>query len=179
MQTARSSARVFARAAAMTALACVTAVAVGCSPSGKTPTSQPLQVSGAASSTPSTTAAVPATQTTPTKTVDCAGAAVSSTLTVGATGSKPQIGSIARPSDAVVIAGAKKVLLEIEGAKLSSAKVVSMTQDKAGRWWVLLSTMDKETGAAKAVISFDGKEWEENVYGYEINDEDLPPDVRF
>jgi hypothetical protein len=171
---------VFARAAAMAALACFAAVAVGCSPSAKPPVGQPLQVSGATSSTPSTaTASASATPTTPTKTVDCAGGAVSSTLTVGTTGSKPQIGSIPRPSDAAAIAGAKKALYDIEGATLTSAKVVSMTQDKKGQWWVLLATTDKETGSAKAVVSFDGKKWEENVYGFEINDEDLPPDVRF
>jgi hypothetical protein len=186
MQTATTlAARVLARAAATAALACVASFAAGCSPSAKAPVSQPLQVSGVASSTASTataqstTASVSATKTTPTKTVDCAGGAVSSTLTVGATSSKPQIGSIPRPSDTAAIAGAKKVLLEIEGATLASAKVVSMTQDKKGVWWVLLATIDKESGPAQAVVSFDGKKWEENVYGLEVNDEDLPPDVRF
>jgi hypothetical protein len=186
MQTATTSAeRVFARTAAMAVLACVAAMAAGCSLSAKAPVSQPLQVSGVASSTASTatvqsaTASASAAQTTPTKTVDCAGGAVSSTLTVGATSSKPQIGSIPRPSDAAAIAGAKKTLLDIEGVTLSSAKVVSMTQDKKGVWWVLLATTDKEAGPAKAVVSFDGKKWDENVYGLEINDDDLPPDVRF
>lgn len=104
---------------------------------------------------------------------------MSSTLTVGASSSKPQIGSIPRPSDAAAIAGAKKALFDAEGVTLSSAKVVSMTQDKKGQWWVLLATTDKESGAAQAVVSFDGKKWDDNVNGLEINDEDLPPDVRF
>lgn len=179
MQAATSSARAFARVAAMAALAWATVGAVGCVSSAKAPVGQPLQVSGVASSTAATaTASVSATQATPTKTVDCAGGAVSSTLTVGASSSKPQIGSIARPSDAAAIAGAKKAILDIEGATVS-AEVVSMTQDKKGQWWVLLKTSDKESGPAQAVVSFDGKQWEESVYGYEINDEDLPPDVRF
>jgi hypothetical protein len=38
-----------------------------------------------------------------------------------------------------------------------------MTQDKKGQWWVLLKTSDKESGPAQAVVSFDGKEWEESV----------------
>jgi hypothetical protein len=153
----------------------VTLLAAGCSSSRAPLTTSP-------SSTPSSSVDAspkPSVSATPAQSgTDASGGAIGSTLTI-TPGSKPTVGGIAKPTDAEAIAGAKKVLLEDEGAAVSSAKVTAQTQDSKGRWWVLLDVTVPSLGDEKVIVTFDGKKWDEQIFGMDINNEDLPADVKF
>jgi hypothetical protein len=82
-------------------------------------------------------------------------------------------------SDAEIAIAARKVLKANEGVTLASAKVVSTTSDSKGVTWVLLDVLDSKGNHAQAVITYDGKKWDEAVYGQSVSTGDLPPDVKF
>ena len=116
---------------------------------------------------------------TPPPTVDMEGGAISNTLTIGSGSSKSTRPGIARPSDPAAVSNGIRVLLADDDiSKGANAKVRAMTQDRAGHWWVLLDVSD--AGAkGQGVVVFDGKAWQDVVYGEKVTDSDLPPDVHF
>lgn len=105
------------------------------------------------------------------------GCAVGTTLTV--TGSQLNSNVTGKPSEAAVISAATALLAKQEEATLSNVKVNSMTRDKKGAWWALISATEESAGAVKAVLVYDGKKWDERAYGLTITDTDLPNDVKF
>jgi len=111
--------------------------------------------------------------------VDMEGGAISNTLTIGSASSKSVRPGIARPGDAAAVSNGIRVLLADDDiSKGATASVRSMTQDKAGHWWVLLDVND--SGAkGQGVVTFDGKAWQDVIYGETVTNSDLPPDVHF
>lgn len=167
------------RVASAVAIAALLLVAGCASPSTSGSTSsEPASASTATAAATASPAATAAPQAATSPTVDAAGAAVSGTMTVGS--AKKQIGKIPRPIDTVAAEQARKVLVaNHEGSSLTAPWVISMTQDKKGIWWVYVNVTDAEMGAIKAVVTYDGKKWQEKIAGTIIHDSDLPPDVRF
>jgi hypothetical protein len=165
---------------ALTAILAAAALAAGCSSPSAPPT---IPVKPASSSAQTTTATVTASATaTPRGATDqtaseICGCAVGTTLTVTGTGMKANVAG--KPSEASVIAAAKTLLAKNEEATLSGVKVESMTRDKKGKWWALISATEESAGAVKAVFASDGKNWDERAYGLTITDTDLPSDVKF
>lgn len=158
--------------------------AAGCSSSSAPKTATPQPTATATSTAPPTTTTT-ASQTAGSSTTsqqpstDAAGAAISSTLTVTPDSKKPAASKSGAPSDATVIAHAKDLLAVDQDANVSSASVTSRTKDSQGHWWFLLSVNVVNLGDQKAVITFDGKSWDDPVFGSLINNDDLPKDVRF
>jgi hypothetical protein len=151
--------------------------AAGCSSSRAPVTASPASTTS--SSPVATSQPQPSAPATPAQPgVDAAGGAIGSTLTIS-TGTKPTIGSIPKPTDAEVIAAAKSVLAKNEDAVVSSGKVLAQTQDAKGHWWVLVSVVVPSLGDEKAILTFDGKKWDDTAFGLDINNEDLPADVKF
>ena len=103
---------------------------------------------------------------------------IGSTLTV-TPGKKAATSKSGAPTDATVIAQAKDLLAVDQDADVRSASVISRTKDSAGHWWFLLSVNVLKIGDQKAVITFDGKKWDDRIFGSKINNADLPKDVRF
>jgi hypothetical protein len=155
-------------------------VAAGCAPSASQSVA-PSATAPAAVAPPSTTPSVaPSTTTTTAPPVDASGAAIGKSLTVGSAKETSQIGKIARPSDKTALAESIKVLQQDQQiGKVKSASVRGMTQDKKGRWWVLLTVTDDLAGTNQVVMTYDGKSWQDSIMGAEVNDDDLPADVRF
>jgi hypothetical protein len=166
-----------ARSLATLALSVAVACALtACSSSGSAPQSHvalPPAQSPAAS--PSPAASGSAAQATAT---DSEGGAIGKPVVPSGT-TKPQVGKIARPSDAKAIEEAKRLLHANEDAEVVSASVTAMTQDGHGRWWVLLAVKDAQSGDVQAVLLYDGKRWSDAVYAEKVQTTDLPPDVVF
>jgi hypothetical protein len=78
-----------------------------------------------------------------------------------------------------VVVEAQRLLRGEEEANITSGKVVGATQDKSGAWWFKLDVTEATQGQMKAVIVWNGKGWEETVFGPDIAPEDLPRDVSF
>ena len=158
------------------ALSALVLFATGCSSSSK-----PIASSSSSSSgTTSHVATIPAAaQTSGTPKTDASGGEIASGLTVSGDKKKAPVGAVARPSDATVVSHAKELLSADQGATVRSASVSAGTQDSKGTWWILLSVQTKNLGVQKAVITFDGKHWDDPVFGSGISDTDLPKDVRF
>ena len=174
---ANESTRRSMRAVLTACAVAVTFLAAGCSSSRAPVTASPAPTTS--SSPVATSQPQPSVQTTPAQPgVDAAGGAIGTTLTI-TPGTKPTIGSIPKPTDAEVIAAAKSVLAKNEDAAVSSAKVISRTQDSKGHWWVLVSVTVPTLGEEKAILTFDGKKWDDTAFGLGINNEDLPVDVKF
>lgn len=173
---ARSYTGSLARVASAAAIAALLLVA-GCA-SSSTPASTSTTPESTSTATTSSPAATAAPQATASPTVDAAGGAISSTLTVGSP--QKQIGKIPRPVDTVAAEAARKVLLaNHEGTGLKTAWVMGMTQDSKGTWWVLVNLRDSGDRAIAAVVTYNGKKWQEQIAGDVINNSDLPKDVRF
>ena len=104
-------------------------------------------------------------------------------LTVGSAGSGAKgggAGGIPRPTDAAAIAAAERLLHSTgDIGKVRSASVRGMTRNKKGTWWVLVAIDDSLAGKDQAVLTFDGKTWDVEVFGEGVSNDDLPPDVRF
>jgi hypothetical protein len=111
--------------------------------------------------------------------VDAAGGAIGAPVTPSGKSNKPVVGIVGRPRDAAAQRAVVQVLSETEGAKVRSASVTGMTQDSKGNWWVLLNVDEISLGPSKAVIWYDGKKWNEAVFGVSIDQSDLPKDVNF
>jgi hypothetical protein len=164
--------------ALLTALAvAATFLAAGCSSSRAPVTTSPVPSTSA--SPVATSQPQPSAATTPAQPgVDAAGGAIGTTLTI-TPGTKPAVGTIPKPTDAEVIAAAKTVLAKNEDAAVTSGKVLARTQDAKGHWWVLVSVTVPSLGEEKAILTFDGKKWDDTAFGLDINNEDLPADVKF
>ena len=137
-------------------------------PAASTTATTPLQSAGTSAMTKSKQSGT-----------DAAGGAIASTLTVTKGSKEPAGGKSGHPSDAKVISEAKDLLAVDQDADVRSASVIARTQDSQGHWWFLLSVNVQQLGEQKAVITFDGKTWDDRVFGSKINDADLPKDVRF
>ena len=169
------------RVAAVLAIACAASVTV--LSSGGCATSRAPLASQSSTSTAPVTSSTPTASSTPSTTpaqvtTDAAGGAIGAPVTVSGK-KKPQIGTIARPTDAVAVAKAKKLVADNDGVAVTSAQVVAMTQDTKGAWWVLLSVKEEQTGAGQAVVSFNGKAWAFQASGPTVDSTDLPKDVKF
>ena len=150
---------------------------VGCSPKAAEPVAPSATTPAAASATPP---AKPSASATAAPTVDAAGGAIGTPVTVGSAAKSAQIGSITRPSNKVAVAkGVKALQADGQIGKVKSVSVRAMTQDKKGRWWVLLTVTDDTAGTNQAVVTFDGKAWSDVALGTSISSSDLPPDVHF
>ena len=150
---------------------------VGCSPKPAEPVASSATTPAAASATPP---AKPSASATAAPTVDAAGGAIGTPVTVGSAAKSAQIGSITRPSNKVAVAkGVKALQADGQIGKVKSVSVRAMTQDKKGRWWVLLTVTDDTAGTNQAVVTFDGKAWSDVALGTSISSSDLPPDVHF
>jgi hypothetical protein len=156
--------------------------AAGCASKAAVPSptsSTTSAISTPAVASPATPGAQPPVSAPPT--VDAAGAAIGKSLTVGS--AKPKAarpGGIARPTSAVAIGEAIRLLRKDQGiGSVRSISVRGMTQDKKGHWWILIAVTDATTGSNEAVVAFDGKTWDDPVFGQGITDDNLPPDVRF
>jgi hypothetical protein len=164
-----------------TAALFVALAATGCGRrSGQTPqAATPAQATQTVvtPSTPATPAAAGSFSTT--GGVDAAGAAAGAPLTVGSA-SKSARGGIPRPADKTATSIAVS-LLHGEGqiGRVRSISVRSMTQDKKGHWWVLIAIQDDMAGKNQVVLTYDGKGWDDAVFGEGVSNDDLPPDVRF
>lgn len=167
--------------AAAVLLACAMWV-VGCSSPASVPTVPATLTSKTASSSPTFSATATSSSAATRSAEDTAasevcGCAVGTTLTVSGSGSASNVAG--KPSDAAVVSAAKTLLTKNEEAVLSNVKAVSVTRDKSGKWWALVSATEESAGAVKAVLVYDGKKWDERAYGLTITDLDLPSDVRF
>ena len=151
---------------------------VGCSPKPAEPLASSANPPAATAS--ATPPAQPSATSTAAPTVDAAGGAIGTPVTVGSAGKSAHIGSIPRPSNKVAVAkGVKALQADGQIGKVKRVSVRAMTQDKKGRWWVLLAVTDDTAGTNQAVVSFDGKSWSDVAIGTSISSSDLPPDVRF
>lgn len=161
---------------AVVVLAAMTACAPSRAPitTATQPSTSAASPTVAATTTPSSTAPTAAVQTG----TDAAGGAIASTLTITHQ-SKPAVGGIAKPTDAEAIDALKKVLAKEEDAQVSAATVTASTQDHKGTWWVLYDVTVPSLGDEKAILTFNGKKWEEEIFGMAINNDDLPADVKF
>jgi hypothetical protein len=155
-------------------------VAAGCaSQSSRAPLSAATEATPAVSAS-SSPAAQTTTAPTPPSGTDAAGAAMGGSLTIGSAGKSAGRGGIARPSDKAATDATVKYARESEGiGTVKSVGVLGMTQDKKGTWWVLLAITDSEMGSNRAVMTFNGKAWDNMIFGEGISNDDLPPDVRF
>lgn len=179
MQTpnvSRSSRRVLG-AGVFACLLAAAAVLAGCASPSVTPT-VPVnpKATSAKTATSSAVASAPAVSTDQTASKVC-GCAVGTTLTV--TGSELKSNVSGKPSEASVITAATSLLAKEEEATLSNVKLNSITRDKKGAWWALISATEESAGPVKAVLIYNGKKWEERAYGITITDTDLPSDVKF
>jgi hypothetical protein len=147
------------------------------------PSRAPL--SAAPEATPAVVASSPpasgaTTAPTPPSGTDAAGGAMGGSLTIGSAGKSAGRGRIARPSEMSATDATVKYARESEGiGTVKSVGVLGMTQDKKGTWWVLVAITDSEMGSNRAVMTFDGKVWDDMIFGEGITNDDLPPDVRF
>ena len=157
-------------------LSALVAFAAGCSSSSKSTASSPSTGSATTSHIATTPAAA---QTSGTPKTGASGGEIASGLTVSGNKKKAPVGAVAEPSDATVISHAKELLSADQDASVRSASVSASTQDSKGTWWILLSVQTKNLGTQKAVLTFDGKHWDDPVFGSGISDTDLPKDVRF
>lgn len=174
----RTDARRLAACLLASSLLAAAAGLSGCSSSrAPLPASQTQAASMTPTASTSASPSATASDTQPPKT-DASGAAIGATVTVSGA-KKPQIGKIPRPTDATAIEQVKKVVADNDSVKVTSAKVLAMTQDTKGTWWVLLSIVEDQSGPTKAVIVFDGKKWDYAAEGDPIDTSDLPPDVKF
>jgi len=152
--------------------------ATACSPKVVAPVAP--SATAPAATTSATPPSQPSASTTSAPKVDASGGAIGASLTVGSAGKSGHIGTIPRPSDKVALAkGVKALQDDGQIGKVKSVSVRSMTQDKKGRWWVLLNVTDDTAGTNEAVVSFDGKSWTDVAIGAGISNDDVPPDVRF
>lgn len=169
------------RSLALTVLmGCLLATAVtGCSkpsaPAASAPAPRPV---ASATPTPTPPPAPDRSDTQPVAPTDAG--AISTTLTVTPDSKKTVVPGIARPADYVIIAHAIKLLAAEQGVNTNRVRIVSRAQDSKGHWWILLSVIDPDpaVGTTSLVLTYDGKAWNDPVYG-EVTNTDLPPDVRF
>ncbi|MDR3686243.1 MAG: hypothetical protein P4L93_04715 [Coriobacteriia bacterium] len=171
---AKSAASLLAVAVALLAVLGV----VGCNPKAAAPVAPSAAAPGGV--TPTASPSQPSAPATAPANVDAAGGAIGAPVSVGSASKSAQIGSIPRPSNKVAATkGVKALQDDGQIGKLKSVSVRAMTQDKKGRWWVLLAVTDDTAGTNQAVVSFDGKTWSDVAIGTTISTTDLPPDVRF
>jgi hypothetical protein len=144
-----------------------------------TPASRPSEVSTATTPAASEPSKATSASTVSTPAVDDAGAAIGSSLTVGSAKSGPKSG-LPRPSNAAAITAAERLLHQTgDIGTVKSARVLGMTVDSQGAWWVLVEITDDLAGTDQAVLTYDGKKWDVMVFGEGVSNDDLPPDVRF
>jgi hypothetical protein len=137
-----------------------------------TPAETTTQPSASATTAPSaSTVATPAS-------TDSEGGAIGKPVTI-TKGKKPQVGKVAQPSDSQTIAQAKKLLASDQGVSATKVVVEGRAQDKAGTWWILLTVTDSSGSVEKLVLTYDGKAWDDPVYGDQVTTTDLPPGVGF
>jgi hypothetical protein len=154
--------------------------AAGCARHSTSASSSSVSKEASRSVSPTSSLAASSSGGGATSSVDAAGAAIGSKLTVGSANTKPKGGGIPEPSKRTAEKKARALLVESgDVLKVEDATVRSMTQDAHGTWWVLLEVKVKPTGEGQAVLTFDGSKWDVSIFGQGVTDDDLPPDVRF